>query len=119
MPSPISFSRPARLLGDDHGDLVEVLLIVQIGLQQRILGLLHDVGHRVGIHRLAFFIVRISLAAAIAAGDAGLAARLLRAVRRNGGQRQPQRKARGRQNSRKALHSGSPEVAPIASIAVQ
>ncbi len=56
---------------------------------------------------LAFFIARISLAAAIAAGEAR---RCVCAPAGTAGQRQPQYQARGRQNSRKALHSDSPRL---------
>jgi hypothetical protein len=72
MPSPISFSRPARFLATMTGDLVEILLIVQIALHQHVLGLLDEIGNGVAYIALAFFIVRISLAAASAAGEAGL-----------------------------------------------
>ena len=59
-----------KLLRDDHGDLVEILLVVQVVLQQRILGLLARYWERRSAYiALAFFIVRISLAAAIAAGE--------------------------------------------------
>jgi hypothetical protein len=40
-----------EILGDDHGDLVEILLIVQIALHQHVLGLLDEIGNGVGVHR--------------------------------------------------------------------
>ena len=40
-----------KLLRDDHGDFVEILLVVQVGAQQRILGLLHDIGNGARVHR--------------------------------------------------------------------
>src|SRR6266568_365968 len=33
-----------EVLGNDHGDLVEILLIVEVALQQRVLGLLDEIG---------------------------------------------------------------------------
>src|SRR6185369_11501644 len=40
-----------EILGHDLGDLVEILLIVQIALQQHVLGLLDEIGNGVGVHR--------------------------------------------------------------------
>src|SRR6267142_415672 len=44
-----------KLLGDDDGNLVEILLIVEVALHQLILGPLNDVGDRAGVHGAGVF----------------------------------------------------------------
>src|SRR3981189_895454 len=101
-----------QVLGDDDGDLVEVFLIVEVGLQQRVLGLLDDVGNGVGVHR-ARVLHRQDLLGGGDRGPRGFRRRdgLLLRLRQSGRrrQRQSQSHACSRQNSRKTLHSNSPK----------
>src|SRR5260370_22079895 len=94
-----------KLLGDDHGNLIEILLIVEVALHQLILGLFNDVGDRVGVHVAGVFHRQNFLCR----GDRRRRSlfewrrRLSPLWHASGGQ--PPRHAVGRQNSRKALHS--------------
>src|SRR6266850_740195 len=91
--------------GDNDSNFIEILLIVEVVLQQRILGLLDDIGNGAGIHR-AGVLHRQDL---LGRRDGGRRSRLERRgpPRRdrllrscgNTGQSQSQGKARGRQNS--------------------
>src|SRR5713101_5951024 len=44
-----------KLLGDDDGNLVEILLVVEVALHQLIPGLLNDVGDGAGVHGAGVF----------------------------------------------------------------
>src|SRR6266851_1525807 len=88
-----------KALGDDYGDFIEVLLIVEVSLQQRFLGLMNDVGHRVGIHRAGVFHRQDFFCRGDRSWRRRLERRWLLRSRWNAGQSQSQRKARGRQNS--------------------
>src|SRR3569833_2257105 len=99
-------------LSDDNRDLVEILLIVQIALDQRVLGLLHNARHGAGIHRLRIFHSQNLARPGHAGRRARLQLQLLpqgrRLLRRNrASQDQSEAKAQPghRQDSEKTLHS--------------
>src|SRR6266849_9415595 len=98
-----------KLLGDDDGNLIEILLIVEVALHQLIPGLLNDVGDRAGVHGAGVFHGQNLLCRGDRCRRSLLErrrrCRCLLGNRWNAGDGQSKRKACGRQNSRKSIHS--------------
>src|SRR5215471_14939825 len=96
-----------EILRHDHRNLVEVLLVIEVRLKQRVLGLLDDIRNRVGIHRGRVLHGQDFLGGS----DRGRSARLQRGRRlllragRQSRHGQCEEKARSRQHSENVLHS--------------
>src|SRR5665213_192166 len=97
-----------KFLGDDHRNLAEIFLIIEVALYQRFLGPLDNIGNGVGVHGVR----ALQRQNFLGCRDRRRGSRRERRSRLRPGwrtaQSQSERNARGRQNSCKALHSSSP-----------